>query len=187
MILLSLFLSFLQIGLLSFGGGYAALPLIQEQIINIHHWLDMSEFTDLIAISQMTPGPIAINAATFIGLKIADLPGALIATLGCVIPSCFIVTILAYLYKKYQHLSLMQNLLKTLRPAVVAMIASGAIAILQTCFFQGEASLSTFRFHMVIIFFTCVYLLKKKDMNPIMVMVIAGVMNVMTYGFYMIL
>ena len=95
MIYLQLLLSFLQIGLFSFGGGYAALPLIQDQIVSLHGWLSMEEFTDLITISQMTPGPIAINAATFVGQKIAGVPGAIVATLGCVLPSCVIVTLIA--------------------------------------------------------------------------------------------
>lgn len=77
MIYLELFLSFLQIGLFSFGGGYAAMPLIQGQVVNGHHWLSMTEFTDLITISQMTPGPIAVNSATFVGIRIAGIPGAL--------------------------------------------------------------------------------------------------------------
>ena len=93
MIYLKLFVSFLQIGLFSFGGGYAAMPLIQEQIVNIHGWLSMSEFTDLITISQMTPGPIAINSATFVGVKIAGIPGAAGATFGCILPSCIIVSL----------------------------------------------------------------------------------------------
>ena len=77
MIYLQLFLSFLQVGMFSFGGGYAALPLIQGQVVKAHSWLSMSEFTDLITISQMTPGPIAVNSATFVGEKIAGIPGAL--------------------------------------------------------------------------------------------------------------
>ena len=81
MIYLQLFLSFFQIGLFSFGGGYAAMPLIQGQAVQGHGWLSMSEFTDLITISQMTPGPIAVNSATFVGIKIAGIPGALVATL----------------------------------------------------------------------------------------------------------
>ena len=82
MIYLQLFLSFLQVGMFSFGGGYAALPLIQGQVVKTHSWLSMSEFTDLITISQMTPGPIAVNSATFVGEKIAGIPGALCATAG---------------------------------------------------------------------------------------------------------
>ena len=78
MIYLYLFVSFLQVGMFSFGGGYAAMPLIQEQVVTIHHWLDISEFTDLVTISQMTPGPISINAATFVGIKVAGIPGAVV-------------------------------------------------------------------------------------------------------------
>ena len=114
MIYLELFLSFLQIGLFSFGGGYAAMPLIQEQVVNGHHWLSMTEFTDLITISQMTPGPIAVNSATFVGIRIAGIPGALVATLGCILPSCLIVTLIASFYLKYRNLSVFQSVLATL-------------------------------------------------------------------------
>ena len=91
MIYIQLFLSFLQVGALSFGGGYAAMPLIQEQVVNLHSWLSMSEFTNLITIAEMTPGPIAVNSATFVGMQIAGILGAVIATLGCILPSCIIV------------------------------------------------------------------------------------------------
>ena len=124
MILLQLFWSFLQIGLFSFGGGYAAMPLIQAQIVTQHGWLGMAEFTDLVTISQMTPGPIAINAATFVGLRVAGVSGALAATVGCMLPSCVLVTLLARLYLRYRKLSLLQGVLTSLRPAVVAMIAA---------------------------------------------------------------
>ena len=122
MIYFRLFLSFLQIGAFSFGGGYAAMPLIQNQVVTLHGWLNLAEFTDLVTISQMTPGPIAINAATFVGTRIAGTPGALAATIGCVLPSCILVTLLAKIYLKYRNLSLIQGVLKSLRPAVGAMI-----------------------------------------------------------------
>ena len=88
MIYWQLFLSFLQIGALSFGGGYAAMPLIEAQIIRTHGWLTTAEFADLVTIAEMTPGPIAVNAATFVGTKIGGIPGALAATAGCVLPAC---------------------------------------------------------------------------------------------------
>ena len=90
MIYLELFWSFFQIGLFSIGGGYAALPMIRQQIVETHGWLSMTAFTDVITIAEMTPGPIAINAATFVGTQLAGLPGAVLATLGCVTPSCII-------------------------------------------------------------------------------------------------
>ena len=94
-ILLQLFLSFVQIGLFSIGGGYAAMPLIQSEVVANHAWLTMSEFTDLITIAEMTPGPITINSSTFVGIRTAGLPGAIIATAGCILPSCLIVLMLA--------------------------------------------------------------------------------------------
>ena len=87
MIYVQLFVSFLQVGLFSVGGGYAAMPLIQNQIVELHPWLTLQEFTDLITIAEMTPGPIAVNSATFVGIRIAGIPGAIIATLGCITPS----------------------------------------------------------------------------------------------------
>lgn len=110
MIYWELFLSFLQVGLFSFGGGYAAMPLIRGQVVTVHHWLSMSEFTDLITISQMTPGPIAVNSATFVGTKIAGTLGALVATFGCILPSCIIVTVIARLYLKYRNMAALQGI-----------------------------------------------------------------------------
>lgn len=132
--LYSAFLSFLQVGALSFGGGYAAMPLIQEQVVNLHSWLSMSEFTNLITIAEMTPGPIAVNSATFVGMQIAGILGAIIATLGCILPSCIIVTLLAYVYMKYRNMSLLQGTLASLRPAVVSMIAKAGVTILISAF-----------------------------------------------------
>ena len=100
MIYLKLFFAFLQIGMFSFGGGYAAMPLIQHQVVDTYHWLDGKGFADLVTISQMTPGPIATNAATFVGMNTAGLAGALIATFGCILPSCILVTFIAYFYLK---------------------------------------------------------------------------------------
>lgn len=85
------------------------MPLIQEQVVNLHSWLSMSEFTNLITIAEMTPGPIAVNSATFVGMQIAGILGAIIATLGCILPSCIIVTLLAYVYMKYRNMSLLQE------------------------------------------------------------------------------
>ena len=180
MIYLQLFFSFLQVGMFSFGGGYAAMPLIQGQVVTAHKWLSMSEFTDLITISQMTPGPIAVNSATFVGIKIAGIPGALVATFGCILPSCIIVTVIAKLYLKYRNMAMLQGLLNSLRPAVVAMIASAGISILITAFWGNAAAiaLAGTKWSLVVIFVVCIVLLRKIKMNPIWVMVLAGVMKV---------
>ena len=178
MIYWQLFFSFLQIGAFSFGGGYAAMPLIQSQVVELHHWLTLSEFTDLVTISQMTPGPIAINAATFVGEKVAGFSGAVMATLGCIFPSCLLVTLIAYFYIKYKHLQTLQDVLKVLRPCVIALIAVAGLTIIMNALFDQQSQLKT---SMVIIFSICFYLLSVKKMNPIFVMILAGVLNVIHY------
>lgn len=181
MIYLQLFLSFLQIGAFSFGGGYAAMPLIQNQVVQLHPWLSQSEFTDLITISQMTPGPIAVNSATFVGTRIAGVPGALAATIGCVLPSCILVTILAKIYLKYRNLILLQDILKSLRPAVIAMIAAAGVSILVTAFWGNDISslhldaiLSSTNIRAVGIFLLSLILLARFKMDPIHVMLLSG-------------
>ena len=124
MTLLSLFWSFLQVGLFSIGGGYAAMPLIQAQVVDGHGWRSMAEFTDLITIAEMTPVPIAVNSATFVGLRIAGVAGAVVATFGCVLPSLVLVSLLARIYYRHQRGLVLRGVLGSLRPAVVALIAS---------------------------------------------------------------
>lgn len=178
MIYIKLFLSFLQIGAFSFGGGYAAMPLIQNQVVALHHWLNLAEFTDLVTISQMTPGPIAINSATFVGTRIAGMPGALAATVGCVLPSCIIVTVLARIYLKYRNLSMIQGVLHSLRPAVVAMIGAAGVSILVTAFWGLNGfspDLHALNIRSVCIFIGAMVLLIRFKMSPILVMVLAGV------------
>ena len=102
MIYLELFISFFKVGLFAFGGGYAAMPLIKAEVVDVHNWLTLLEFADIVTISQMTPGPIGINGATFVGLKVAGILGAIAATLGCVLPSCAVAGTLAFLYMRYK-------------------------------------------------------------------------------------
>ena len=176
MIYIELFISFLKVGAFGFGGGYAVIPLIRSEVVDAHHWLTMSEFADIITISQMTPGPIGINSATFVGLKIAGILGAAIATLGCIFPSCVIAGIFAFLYVKYKKLTALQSVLHMLRPAVVAMIAVAGIGIIKNVMWIDEAY-KMLNFHMLGIFIICIILLRKFKINPIYVMVLAGVLN----------
>ncbi|WP_326907711.1 chromate transporter [Sedimentibacter sp. MB31-C6] len=188
MIYLEIFWSFFQIGLFSIGGGYAALPLIEHQVIEIHNWLSLQEFADLLTISQMTPGPIAINSATFVGTKVAGLPGAIIATIGCITPSCIIVLTLAYFYFKYKNLSSIQGILKGLRPAVVSLIASAGLSILLLAVFKTEdvsimnMEVEDINFISVILVVIGVFVLRKYKTDPIKVMITTGVIGIFVYG-----
>ena len=183
---LKLFWSFFQIGLFSFGGGYAALPLIQDQVVTGHHWLTMKEFADVITISQMTPGPIAINSASFVGVKVGGVLGAMVATLGCVLPSLIIVLCLAYFYYRYRNLSTVQGVLNGLRPAVVAMIAAAGFALVELAIWTtGKFSfnISTIDVAAVILFIVGLVILRKWKVNPILIMVGAGIIGGIYYYF----
>ncbi len=180
MTLIKLFWSFFQIGLFSIGGGMAAMPLIQNQVVNLHQWLTLTEFTDLITIAEMTPGPIAINSATFVGIRIAGIPGAIIATIGCILPSCAIVSLLAWLYFKYKELTLVQGILYGLRPTIVALIASAGLSIfILAVWGEGGFSMSPQAINLVsvLLFFSALFILRKWKPNPIFVMLGSGIIG----------
>ncbi len=180
MIYLQLFLSFLQVGMFSIGGGYAAMPLIESQVVSGHGWLSMSEFTDLITIAEMTPGPIAVNSATFVGIRIAGIPGAIIATFGCILPSLLIVSLLAHIYYKYKNVSALQNVLASLRPAVVALIAGAGLSILKMVALDGEPfALSNLNVVGLLIFAAAFVVLRKFKKNPIVVMLCCGAVSLL--------
>ena len=180
MIYIQLLWSFIQIGLFSIGGGYASLPLIEHQVVDVHGWLTASQLTDIVTISQMTPGPIALNAATFVGTRIGGLPGAIVATLGCVLPSCIIVLALAWVYTKYKDLGLLRGILAGLRPAVVALIASAGLTILISALFVNDVlphALSDVDGIAVLLFVLSLVILRKWKPDPILVMVGSGVIG----------
>ena len=184
MIYLELFWSYFQIGLFSIGGGYAAMPLIQNQVVDIHSWLSMTQFADIVAIAEMTPGPIAINSATFVGTMVAGLPGAIIATIGCVCPSCVIVMTLAYIYHRFQGSSAIQGVLFGLRPAVIAMIASAGISLFLTAVY-GTSLPTDFRnlnIVALIIFLCALFVLRKWKIDPIKVMAGAGIFGAILFA-----
>ena len=185
MILLELFWSFVQIGLFSIGGGYAAMPLIQNQVVDLHPWLTMTQFADIMTIAEMTPGPIAINSATFVGIQVAGLPGAIVATMGCVFPSCVIVMTLAYVYYRFRGLSIVQGVLAGLRPAVVAMIASAGLSLLVMALY-GErtvpADLRRVDLVALLLFSASFFVLRKWRPDPIWVMVGCGAAGVILYS-----
>ncbi len=187
MIYLELYWCFFQIGLLSFGGGMAAIPLIEEQVVNHYQWLSLTEFTDLITIAEMTPGPIAINAATFVGIQVTDIIGAVIATLGCITPSCIIVFVLAWIYSRYKDILILQGALDGLRPAVVALIASAGITILTLALFGEngwQAEIGNIDVIALGIFLSGVFVLRKwKSISPIKVMLGSGVIGGLIYYF----
>ena len=187
MIYLELFWSYVQIGLFSIGGGYAAMPLIQHQVVEVHPWLTMTQFADIVAIAEMTPGPIAINSATFVGTLVAGLPGAIIATIGCVFPSCVIVMGLALIYYRFRGLSMVQGILAGLRPAVIAMIASAGINLFFTAVYGTTTlpvDLGSINVVALAIFLGAFVILRKWKVNPIKAMVGSGIAGVILFSLF---
>ncbi|WP_022819327.1 chromate transporter [Fusobacterium russii] len=129
MIYIELLYIFFKIGLFSFGGGYAVLALIQKDVIETYSWLSFSEFTEIVALSQITPGPISINLATHVGYKVAGTLGSTLATVGVVLPSFFIIIIIIIFLKKFSDLVIVKRALKALKIAVVGLILGAALSL----------------------------------------------------------
>lgn len=183
-LLLALFISFFQVGLFSVGGGYAAIPLIQDQIVNVHGLMTMAEFTDLITIAEMTPGPISINASTFVGMRLYGPLGAIICTVADILPSFFICLTLAYFYYKYRNFSGVQTVLGALRPATVALIGSAGCSILVLGWFGTDifhAAFSDIRVIEVILFFGCLFILRKWKVSAVKIILGSGVAGTVIY------
>lgn len=186
MIYLQIFWSFFKVGLFSIGGGYASMPLIQHQVVDLHEWLTMKEFADVVTMSQMTPGPIALNSATFVGTKVAGFQGAIIATIGCVTPSCIIVLILASMYLKFRHLSVVKGILNGLKAAVTALIASAGYSLVILSFWGEKEVNNTIKnidVVAVILFVSAFFVLRKWKLSPIIVLIGAGILGVLIYSF----
>ena len=143
MIYIKLFLSFFKIGLFTFGGGYAMIPLIQETVLN-NGWMSLEKLIDFIAISESTPGPFAINIATFVGTTMSGFLGAICSTFGVVLPSFLIILIVAKNYDKYKNSKIVKGLMNGLKPAVIGLILSAVISTFVTVFFPEGVVLNVF-------------------------------------------
>ena len=174
MMLLTLFLAFFQIGLFSIGGGYAAMPLIEAQVVDKYAWLTLEEFADVITIAEMTPGPIALNAASFVGIRCCGIIGAIIATFGCILPSSIIVLSLAALYMKYRNMDMLKGILSLLRVAVVSMILSATLSILSMALYNESGT--GFDALAVTVFIIAFILIRYLKLSPIKTIFISGLL-----------
>ena len=125
----NLFLIFFKVGLFSFGGGYAILPLMQHEVVDVNKWISFKEFMDIVAVSQITPGPISINLATHVGYRIGGVIGSTIATTSVVLPSIIIVSIIVIFLKKFNKLPVVQRIFKSLRVTIVGLILAAGIVL----------------------------------------------------------
>lgn len=170
--LLKLFFAFLQVGLFSIGGGYASIPIIQSSVVDGYGWLTMGEFTDLITIAEMTPGPIAVNSATFVGNRVGGILGSIVATAGCIVPAIVIVSLFAWIYYRYKTVSFMKTIMASLRPVVVALITSSGLSILKNAVFPAMS----IEVLAGILFLGSFILIKLTKISPVVVMFSSGIL-----------
>lgn len=180
MIFLKLFLTFFKIGLFSFGGGYAMIPLIQSEVVS-NGWIDFSKLIDFIAVSQSFPGPFAVNISTYIGSELAGFLGAVFAVLGVVLPGFTITLVAANFFDKFKENSLVKGAMSGLKPVVIGLIASSAISLFSTVFFSNGYSLNVFTqtsFYSSLFIFSISLILSFKKLHPIAIVCVSAVLGV---------
>lgn len=191
MIFLELFYTFFKIGLFSFGGGYGMLSVIQGEVVTRHAWLEPSEFTDVVAISQMTPGPIGINSATYVGYtavlnetgsETLAVLGSLVSSFAVMLPSILLMLIVSIYFMKYSKHRTVNAVFKVLRPAVVGLIASAALLLMTEENF-GSLTETPLQFWVSVALFASSFAaMKFFKVNPILILLLAGIFGGVFYG-----
>ena len=182
MIYLQLFYTFFKIGLFGFGGGYAMLSMIQGEVVTRYDWVSTQEFTDIVAISQSTPGPIGINAATYVGFTATgSIWGSVIATFAVVLPSFILMLTISKFFLKYQKHPVVESIFNGLRPAVVGLLASAALVLMNVENF-GSPTEDTYSFIISIIIFLIAFIgTRKYKANPILMIIACGIAGLLLY------
>lgn len=187
MMLLKMLFSFFKIGLFTIGGGYAMIPLIREELVS-NGWMTAVEIADVIAIAKMTPGPFAVNTATFAGMKIYGVAGAAMCTFGVILPSLIITTIVGVFFFSYNKHKMVQGALSGIRPVVVALIAYAVWTVASTTIFQEEAirqgviaAIKSVDIRSILILVTALILLFKVKAHPILVIATCGALSIIGY------
>ena len=178
MTLFTLFVSYLKIGFFGFGGGYAMLSLIHSEVVVRNQWLTNGEFSDIVAISQMTPGPIAINSATYIGYEVAGFWGSVVATVAVCLPALTIMMLITRFFLRLRDNRYVQGVVMGMRPVVVGMIASAALLLIFPHSEDGRSFIDGWSW----VIFIGVLLASVKRVNPILLIVLSAVAGVVIYG-----
>lgn len=180
MILLELFLTFFKIGAFTFGGGYAMLPLIRETVA-AHGWLSDAELVDFIAVSESTPGPFAVNIATYVGAETGGFPGSVCATPGVVLPSFLTILIVAKCFEKFRSSRIISGCMSGLKPAVIGLMGSAAVSVGETVFFPAEISLAALEnpaFCISLVVFLLSVVLAFRKAHPIFILCLSAALGV---------
>ncbi len=181
MIYFELFITYFKIGLFSFGGGLAMLPLIEHEMM-IHQWMTHAEFMNIVAISQMTPGAIAVNCATYIGLKVGGVPGGIIATAGLATPSVLVILALTSILAKLKEHPMKRAFFFGIKPVTIGLIAYAGIMIGQNTFLLDPKDWLSFDYLKILLTVICFVVLYKYKVNSILMIGIAGVVGLVLFG-----
>ena len=179
MLLLRVFAAFVRVGAIAFGGAYAAIPLVEQEVVMNEGFMTYAEFTDLLALDEITPGPILINSATFVGMKVAGLPGAVAATLGCILVPCAVAIALLFLFRRYKDTKLVQSIVLTLKCMALALIVSTMVKLAANAVMPEGASPSVAHgVYSAAVICVAFYLMHWKKLSPLPVMLGCGALNV---------
>lgn len=181
-IFLELFITFFKIGLFTFGGGYAMLPLIQEEVI-AHKWMEIEEVINFIAVSESTPGPFAINCATYVGMETGGIFGAVCATLGVVLPSFIVILCVARFYRQFKESKIVSSVMTGLRPAVIGLIGSALVSMVVTVFLPNGFDLSSIAIPDLLVSLAIAVVMTVlvfKKVHPIIIIVLSATIGIIS-------
>lgn len=182
--LVNIFLAFLKIGLFSIGGGYAVIPMIQQQVVDQLGWLTMQEYTDIITISQMTPGPLAVNTSTFVGIRLGGMPGAVVATVGCILGGCVISLVFYRFYLQLKENLVVEHVIAGLKSVSLGLIISAAFSMVFLALWGSmnpNFAKDAINLYAVFIFAGSLFVLRKFEINQILLLLMTGGLGFIVY------
>lgn len=186
MILLEIFLAFVRVSVIAFGGAYATIPLVEQEAVINQGWMTVAEFSDLIALDEITPGPIMINSATFVGMHVAGIPGAIVATLGCIVIPCALVMVLFALYKHFRGSAIMESTMTSLKCMAIALIASTFVKLgINALMPEGVLPDAATAIYSLAVMAAAFYLINRRKLSPLPVMLGCGAVNLIAHMLFL--
>lgn len=183
-LILQVFLAFVRIGAMVFGGAYAAIPIVEHEVVDVQAWMTYPEFMDLLALDEVTPGPILINSATFVGMKVAGIPGAIAATLGCIVVPMVVALTLFFIFRKFKDAPLVQYVMTSLKCMAVALIASTLIKLGIAAIMPEAPTIDVaYGIYVCSVIAAAFYLMHARRISPLPVMLCCGILNVLVFTF----
>lgn len=181
-LIVQVFLAFVRIGAIAFGGAYAAIPLVEQEVVVSQDWMTYAEFMDLLALDEITPGPILINSATFVGMKVSGVAGAIAATLGCITVPCIVAFTLLILFRKYKDTPVVKSVVLSLKCMALALIASTMVKLGVAAVIPNGLGVDVVKSaYVAVVIVVAFYLMHWKKLSPLPVMLSCGALNVVMH------